>query len=609
MAFARQLNPFQGGRPEPGVPTGEPRPPEVSESVARKVVFLHQLYEATGKPGGQLPGGAAVASIPGLVKQLLSGGLTAPNDSSSLVSTIKHYADRMPAEQASAQALEILQSSSASDRRYLLEQDNARRQWDSWETQNKQFQETQRKVQEAEQRMSVAQPTITGGTARPSVAQPNITGGTAQPMVPSAAGIQSGAQPLGVPTGQGDWWTFKPSQGFGPTDEPLDSPYQGFPHFNKGIDYPVPSGTPIKANISGTVTAAGDAGEGWGNRVVILDAEGNSHSYGHLTNASVGVGDVIEAGNIIGVSGSTGKSTGPHLSYDVYNAQYQFTDPTRFLPSSGPGRDGSRTVEEWQEEVNEAYDLLSSFDPSNAEDQYAIEAATGQLNAALAGLKASKETAAGGVTPELAESARQFDLSHALDREKFAGQSTQFGMSYEEGKRQFDLAHNLDRDTFAEQSRQFGLSFGEGQRQFDAAHALDQARFGEQVRQFDVSHAEGVRQFDVTAQMRKDEERRRLQESLSQLKLQGAGLMGNMFQAANSNYLSAARSAIPPGQQYAPGFEPNGLAASLSSRYGVPFTPTGGSPFNAGTGLAETAAPVNQSIQQLTEQLKQQGIV
>lgn len=132
-----------------------------------------------------------------------------------------------------------------------------------------------------------------------------------------------------------DWTKAPLTQGFGPTDEPLDSGYNGYAHFNKGLDYGVPVGTSIDSPVSGTVIAAGDQGDGWGTSVKIRAADGSIHNFGHLSGVNVSPGQQVNAGTIVGKSGNTGASTGPHISYDVQNPSGQFVDPSSYLKGGG----------------------------------------------------------------------------------------------------------------------------------------------------------------------------------------------------------------------------------------------------------------------------------
>jgi murein DD-endopeptidase MepM/ murein hydrolase activator NlpD len=120
------------------------------------------------------------------------------------------------------------------------------------------------------------------------------------------------------------------------TPFPMDSgaTYQGqrYAHFNKGVDFGAPGGTPVQAVVGGTVRLAADDGQGWGPRVVIVDPEGFEHSYGHLGELVVRPGQTVEAGEVIGAvgSGRVGTSTGAHLSYDVFRGG-EPVDPSPWL--------------------------------------------------------------------------------------------------------------------------------------------------------------------------------------------------------------------------------------------------------------------------------------
>lgn len=132
------------------------------------------------------------------------------------------------------------------------------------------------------------------------------------------------------------------SQGFGPTEEKLDGPYAGYDHFNKGIDFAASAGTPVSATAGGKVISAGDSGDGWGLSVKIRDASGYTHNYGHLSSINVKAGDTIGEGASVGKVGSTGKSTGPHLSYDVWDEDGTFVDPQKWVGMEGES--GERTL-------------------------------------------------------------------------------------------------------------------------------------------------------------------------------------------------------------------------------------------------------------------------
>jgi murein DD-endopeptidase MepM/ murein hydrolase activator NlpD len=83
-----------------------------------------------------------------------------------------------------------------------------------------------------------------------------------------------------------------------------------------GIDIAVPTGTPIHAAASGRVAIAGWVG-GYGNYTCIQHSASLSSCYGHQSSIQVSVGQSVSQGQVIGLSGSTGNSTGPHLHFEV----------------------------------------------------------------------------------------------------------------------------------------------------------------------------------------------------------------------------------------------------------------------------------------------------
>jgi murein DD-endopeptidase MepM/ murein hydrolase activator NlpD len=88
------------------------------------------------------------------------------------------------------------------------------------------------------------------------------------------------------------------------------------PH--NGIDYAVPEGTPIKSIVDGRVEIVKDEGNiSFGKSVRIRTPDGKLVIYGHLKDWTVRPGQVVHFGDVIGHSGNTGHSTGPHLHFQV----------------------------------------------------------------------------------------------------------------------------------------------------------------------------------------------------------------------------------------------------------------------------------------------------
>ena len=87
--------------------------------------------------------------------------------------------------------------------------------------------------------------------------------------------------------------------------------------FHTGIDYGCPFGTPILASADGEVKYAQWNVSGYGNVVIIQHSSDRSTLYAHLSDISVTVGKYVRQGELIGHSGNTGNSTGPHLHFEA----------------------------------------------------------------------------------------------------------------------------------------------------------------------------------------------------------------------------------------------------------------------------------------------------
>ena len=103
--------------------------------------------------------------------------------------------------------------------------------------------------------------------------------------------------------------------------------------FHAGIDYAAPTGTPVYAPADGVVTRAGRRG-GYGLMIDIDHAHGLSTRFAHLSRMMVAPGVQVRRGDVIGLIGSTGRSTGPHLHYEVHR-RGRAIDP---LPFVGAGQ-------------------------------------------------------------------------------------------------------------------------------------------------------------------------------------------------------------------------------------------------------------------------------
>lgn len=87
--------------------------------------------------------------------------------------------------------------------------------------------------------------------------------------------------------------------------------------FHKGLDIAVPFGSDVRSAAQGTVIFAGQKG-GYGNCVIVSHGNGLATLYGHLSSVLVSPNQQIKVGEVIAKSGNTGRSTGPHLHYEVH---------------------------------------------------------------------------------------------------------------------------------------------------------------------------------------------------------------------------------------------------------------------------------------------------
>jgi murein DD-endopeptidase MepM/ murein hydrolase activator NlpD len=106
-------------------------------------------------------------------------------------------------------------------------------------------------------------------------------------------------------------------------------PFLGRAAMHAGVDFRDEVGAPIRATAGGMVTAAGWNG-GYGNMVEIDHGNGLTTRYAHMSAITVSEGQSVGAGAVVGKLGSTGRSTGPHLHYEV-RLDGDAVDPARFL--------------------------------------------------------------------------------------------------------------------------------------------------------------------------------------------------------------------------------------------------------------------------------------
>jgi murein DD-endopeptidase MepM/ murein hydrolase activator NlpD len=119
-------------------------------------------------------------------------------------------------------------------------------------------------------------------------------------------------------------------------------PIYGTVRLHAGMDLAAPTGTPVKAAADAVVVRAAAHG-GYGLAVVLDHGGALATLYGHLSRLDVQPGDVVRRGDRIGLVGSTGASTGPHLHFEV-RVRGTPVDPSPYLRSPLPAREAPATV-------------------------------------------------------------------------------------------------------------------------------------------------------------------------------------------------------------------------------------------------------------------------
>jgi len=121
-------------------------------------------------------------------------------------------------------------------------------------------------------------------------------------------------------------WRSRVTSEFGGRVDPITGKRDG----HTGMDLAVPAGTPVRAALPGTVTVA-KYHYSYGNYVMIDHGNGLSTLYAHNSKLLVRVGQTVQVGYVVSLSGSTGRSTGPHLHFEV-RVNGQRTNPRSYLP-------------------------------------------------------------------------------------------------------------------------------------------------------------------------------------------------------------------------------------------------------------------------------------
>ena len=151
-----------------------------------------------------------------------------------------------------------------------------------------------------------------------------VAGGS-EGWIPGADEPYIGTDGFCSPIGSG--WESRVTSEFGNRIDPITGKRKG----HTGMDLAVPTGTPIRAALPGTVTVSKYNAGGYGYYVMIDHGNGLTTLYGHCSQLLARAGQTVQAGDIIALSGSTGRSTGPHLHFEV-RVNGERTNPRAYLP-------------------------------------------------------------------------------------------------------------------------------------------------------------------------------------------------------------------------------------------------------------------------------------
>lgn len=113
-------------------------------------------------------------------------------------------------------------------------------------------------------------------------------------------------------------------------------PFTGEAGFHQGLDISTPKGQPVYATADGTVRSASYSGD-YGNMIVLAHQFGLTTRYGHMSAFNVKPGAAVHRGDVIGFVGSTGRSTGAHLHYEIL-ANGKLINPLQLLTARPPKR-------------------------------------------------------------------------------------------------------------------------------------------------------------------------------------------------------------------------------------------------------------------------------
>ena len=138
----------------------------------------------------------------------------------------------------------------------------------------------------------------------------------------------------GIPPMNTDPSTYRMTSPFGYRSDPLF----GYSKMHSGMDFACPPGNPVYATGDGVVVKAANEFDGYGNHVEVEHGFGYRTRYAHLSEILVEEGQEVKRGDCIGLSGRSGRITGPHLHYEVMY-RHEFVNPAWYMDLDIPAKD------------------------------------------------------------------------------------------------------------------------------------------------------------------------------------------------------------------------------------------------------------------------------
>ena len=137
---------------------------------------------------------------------------------------------------------------------------------------------------------------------------------------------------------------------------------QRWGRLHEGLDYAAAMGTPIPSQTGGKVTQS-RYHPTYGNFVEVTSG-GVQYRYAHNSKNLVSAGDAVTAGQILGLVGSTGRSTGPHVHFEIRTGG-RAVDPLTFSGAGGGGFSGSSGMNQWTAVASQALQMTGQYSPTN----------------------------------------------------------------------------------------------------------------------------------------------------------------------------------------------------------------------------------------------------